>query len=194
VPCRPLPGSCVTGEGLYRLQKKPLDTWHGWSRAILGRSLCGFRDCVRTGGSFEGRRKTNRVAGPEFSWSRRMGEAQDCILGYSQPFGTGPWCQILPRATSWATLSRPLRQAQGRLCGTEFWTAGSQADSNVPEIPLLYARRSLAVGPMGGAATIRCPDGSFFSSGLCQPNKGRLREAISRRQLRSQPRVSRLLR
>ncbi len=33
--------------------------------------------------------------------------------------GTGPSSSPVPRTTSWATLSRPLRQAQGRLFGTD---------------------------------------------------------------------------
>src|SRR5271156_4951451 len=36
-------------------------------------------------------------------------------------YGTGPYPRSYPGLTSWATLSRPLRQAQGRLCGTEYW-------------------------------------------------------------------------
>ncbi len=34
------------------------------------------------------------------------------------PDGTVPGAHVYPGLTSWATFSRPLRQAQGRLCGT----------------------------------------------------------------------------
>jgi hypothetical protein len=48
----------------------------------------------------------------------------------------------MPRTMSWATLSRPLRQAQGRLCGTEFWTGSSHADSKAPQARVDYAVRA----------------------------------------------------
>ena len=77
-------------------------------------------------------------ASPGFCWTLQNRDTQDYVLDDSQPSLAGLVLagHVHPALACCATLSRPLRQAQGRLFGTYFWTRSSHADSLAPLVLL----------------------------------------------------------
>ena len=77
----------------------------------LGMNLLGLAETIWLPGSFltgTGFQSQHNIPDPP-----EIAEAQDCILGYSQPsLRDCSWILCLPRIASWATFSRPY--------GTEF--------------------------------------------------------------------------
>ena len=83
-------------------------------------------------------------------------EAQDCILGYSQPSLRD--CSLVsnpPRISSWATLSRPF--------GTKFWTCRFPGRLQTPHFAILFLKELVLRVIRSNSVRFRSPSLSFFN-------------------------------